>query len=137
MDRPQPKPRDRFLPDVTYVVGGWNELVGRAYGLYRNGRLLIIYAPPVPNFTDQRARIDERSTYLRREYRRDLERIQTMLDQLDFYYSWAFLVDDPISPGNRLIKHASNNKPPPPLHPYHIWLPLIPGDIPRKSFLIT
>ncbi|KII90080.1 hypothetical protein PLICRDRAFT_578527 [Plicaturopsis crispa FD-325 SS-3] len=124
MARPKPKPRDRFLPDVTYVVGGWNEPDGRGYGLYRNRRLLVIYAPPI--FTDKRAQIDERSTHLDREYRRELERIQMMLDQLDFYYSGAFLVDDPISPGNRLIKHALNNKPPTPLCPYPLWLPLVP-----------
>lgn len=78
---------------VTAYVGGRNEAIGRYYALWKNGQMLVIQAT-----TDAIPYIDYGAqpvaqAKLDRDHRFGLQRIQTLLDVVEFgRTNWAYLI---------------------------------------------
>ena len=79
---------------VTAYVGSDNDATGRMYALWKDGQMLIIHAstlvsPEYTHFTEDPAAYKKILT----EFNFDLEKIQTLLNTIDFRRcNWAYLV---------------------------------------------
>ncbi|KAF9458697.1 hypothetical protein BDZ94DRAFT_1239795 [Collybia nuda] len=88
------------IPDrVVAYVGGTNFLL-RAYVLWKDGKMIVIQAPPLDLVAERVHEMKERATFTESEYRkleleywRGLEIIHTLVDTIDFdRTNWGYLL---------------------------------------------
>jgi hypothetical protein len=84
---------DIMPPNVTACVGGANFRRAMYYVLLKNDRLLVVEAPSC--YIDNVFEIDWRyHTFLNEKYDSGMVIIQSLLDDVEFSWNWAYLVEN-------------------------------------------